>query len=43
MTSASSMHEVGHSKLDAWDKPEDGVWREMGGGFRMGVHLCAHG
>ena len=34
MTSASSMHETGHSKLVHWDNPEGG--REVGVGFRMG-------
>ena len=26
------MHEAGHSKLVIWDNPEDGVWRDVGGG-----------
>ena len=30
MTSASSMHEAGHSKLVLWDKPEG--WGGEGGG-----------
>ena len=36
MTSASSMHEAGHSKLVLWDNPEG--WGGEGGrrGFRMG-------
>ena len=36
MTSASSMHETGHSKLVLWDNPEG--WGGQGGvrGFRMG-------
>ena len=40
MTSASLMHEVGHSKPVLWDNPEgcDGVEREVGRGFRMGGH-----
>jgi len=33
------MHEAGHSKLVLWDNPEDGMGREMGGGFRMGGHV----
>ena len=33
MTSASSMHEAGHSKLVLWDNPEG--WRGEGW-FRMG-------
>ena len=41
MTSASLMHEAGHSKSVLWDNPEgwDGVEREVGRGFRMGGHL----
>ena len=37
MTSASSMHEAGHSKLVLWDNLEGwgGVGRKVGGGFRM--------
>ena len=27
MTSASSMHEAGHSKLVLWDNPEGPPWR----------------
>jgi len=36
MTSASSMHEAGHSKSVLWDYPEG--WGGVGGGrrFRMG-------
>ena len=36
MTSASSVHETGHSKLVPWDDPEE--WDEEGDGkgFRMG-------
>ena len=30
MTTASSMHEAGHSKLVLWDKPEG--WGGEGGG-----------
>ena len=36
MTSASSMHEAGHSKPVLWDTQRDGVGREVGGGFRLG-------
>ena len=34
MTSASSMHEAGHSKPVLWEG--EGVGRERGGEFRMG-------
>jgi len=34
MTSASSMHEAGHSKPVLWDNPDG--WGGEGGGFRMG-------
>ena len=36
MTSASSMHEVGHSKPVLWDNPEGWGREGSGGGFRMG-------
>jgi len=36
MTSSSSMHEAGHSKPALWDNSENGVGRDLGGGFRMG-------
>ena len=36
MTSASSTHEAGQSKLVPWDNPEGWDGREVGGGFRMG-------
>ena len=36
MTSASSMHEAGHSKLVHWDNPEGWDGREVGERFRMG-------
>ena len=42
MTSPSSMHETGHSKLVHWDNPDGwdgeggGMGRELGAGFRMG-------
>ena len=37
VTSASSMHEAGHSKLVLWDNPEG--WGGEGVGFRMGGHI----
>ena len=43
MTSASLMHEAGHSKLVLWDNHKDGVGREVGGDFTMGEHMCTHG
>jgi len=36
MTSASSMHEVGQSKLMIWDNSEGWVLREVGGVSGMG-------
>jgi len=40
MTSASLIHEAGHSKLILWDKPEEwggeGEWREFQDG---GTHI----
>ena len=43
MTSASMMHEAGHSKLVLWDNPEG--WGREGGwkGDRDGEHMCTHG
>ena len=43
MTSASSMHEAGHSKLVLWDKP--GEWGEERDGRRVqdGVTHVHHG
>ena len=44
MTSASSMHEAGHSKLVLWDNPEG--WGGEGGGKGVqdgGGHLYTHG
>ena len=35
MTSQSSMHETGHSKLVHWD----GMRRDVEGGFRIGTHI----
>ena len=40
MTSASLIHEAGHSKLVLWDNPEE--WGEEGT-FRMGKHMYTHG
>ena len=42
MTSASLMHEVGHSELVLWDNPEGWGEREMGGGSGWG-DTCAPG
>ena len=43
MTSASSMHEVGHSKPVLWDNPEG--WGGEGGEeeFRMEGHMYTRG
>ena len=40
MTSASLMHETGHSKLVLWDNPEGWGGEGGGRGFRMGGHMC---
>ena len=44
MTSASLMHEAGHSKLVLWDNPE-GWGGEGGGGWVIqdGGHMRIHG
>ena len=42
-SSASLMHDAGHSKLVLWDNPEGGVGRAVGGGFRMVGHMYTHG
>ena len=43
MTSSSSMHETGHSKLVHWDNPE-GWDREGGGrGVQEEGHIYTHG
>ena len=43
MTSPSSVHEAGHSKLVHWDNPE-GWDREGGGrGVQDGGHMYTHG
>ena len=39
MTSASSMHEAGHSKPVLWDNPEGWGGKGDGRGFRMGSHV----
>ena len=39
MTSASLMHEAGHSKPVLWDNPEEWVGREVGGRFRTWGHV----
>ena len=36
MTSASLIHEAGHSELVLWDNPSDGGGRKMRVGFWMG-------
>ena len=43
MTSPSSVHETGHSKLVHWDNPEG--WDGEGGltGVWDGVHMFTHG
>ena len=43
MTSASSMHEAGHSKPVLWDNQRNGVGREVGGRFRIWGHMCTCG
>ena len=43
MTSASSIHEAGHSKLILRDNFEGGVGREVGEEFTTGVHMYTHG
>ena len=45
MTSPSSMHETGHSKLVHWDDPEgwDEMGREVGGGVQDGGHMYTRG
>ena len=40
MTSASSMHEAGHSKPVLWDNPDDRVGRKVGGRFRIMGDTC---
>ena len=38
-TSPGLMHDTGCSGRVHWDDPEDGMGREVGGGFRMGKHV----
>ena len=39
MTSASSMHEAGHSKLVLWDNPEGRSGNARGNGVQDGGHV----
>ena len=41
VTSASSMHEAGHSKLVFWDNPEGWGGRKVGGGSSGSGDTCA--
>ena len=43
MTSTSSMHEAGHSKLVHWDNPEGWDGERGGKGFRTGGYTYTHG
>ena len=43
MTSASSMHEAGHSKPVLWDNPEGGGEEEGERGVQDGGHMCTMG
>ena len=43
MTSASLMHEAGHSKPVLCDNQRDRVRKEVGGGFRMGGNMYMRG
>ena len=43
MTSASWMHEAGHSKPVLWNNPEGWGGEGGGKGFRMGGHMYTHG
>ena len=43
MTSASLMHKAGHSKLCSETIQRDKVGRKVGGGLKMGGHMCTHG
>ena len=40
MTSASSMHEAGHSKPVLWDNPEGWDGEGVGRAFQDGGHMC---
>ena len=43
MTSASLIHEAGHSRPVLWDNPEGWGKGRLGGGCRMGEHMYTHG
>ena len=43
ISSPGLMHETGSSGLVHWDDAEGWDGREVGGGFRMGEHMCTHG
>ena len=43
MTSASSMHEAGHSKPVLWDNPEGWDGEGVGRAFQDGGHMYTHG
>ena len=43
MTSASSMHETGHSKLVHWDNPEGWDGEGGGRGVQDAEHMNIHG
>ena len=43
MTSSSSMHETGHSKLVHWDNPEGWDGERGGRGVQDGGHMFTHG
>ena len=43
MTSASSMHEAGHSKPVHWDNPEGWDEEADGRGVQDGEHMYTHG
>ena len=42
MTSASSIHEAGHSKLVLWDNPEGWSGEEGGRGVSGWGNTCTH-
>ena len=44
-SSASSINEAEHSKLELWDNPKGWgrrMGKEVGGGFRTGGHMYTH-
>ena len=43
MSSPSSMHETGDSKLARWDNPEGWYGEASGRGVHDGVHMYTHG